>query len=568
MDKLPAETIDRISSYLEEDDLKNTLLLSKSFRFPAEKYSNAFYRFPLHEGNAGKFIDTFSSHRLSYLRELEFWTRLPRIEHSYPENRDSPEELRKNDRQLTQQITFLFDTIKTVEKRAGEQNCTGKILLKLYAPLRLVSKKYSSLSFHQHSSWRVHLLQPESLPTLDSIRALEIRRGVQAPFEDSKAGYSWATVKLDYRVIVDLAVKCTNLEYMGCRIGGDEWQMKRETKAARYLLRDWAGPRRDTRRHFAEALKSARLPSSLRRIGLDFLYQPEEVTDIDHLDEQPNMVLPSPNDPFSTSLHHLSHQLRRVHLRVVADESLFGSGAGGITSCQWPNLESLVVMFHMVSPSGKWYFESPRGEGRNTTGFQVTGASYPPLEVSEYDEEMQSNAGRDGHRENDSISSQFRIVPNDDTLRPLLANFARATAQMTSLKEAALWCLLAWMPEYGSDYDSDDDGHLEDQWLPEDTTDHRSLAWGIHYLASGEKDFSHPEQLRSEVPQLWWRVSKWRPDPELHELFLQIGRRPGVESVMEHWVDGYYGDKLVHRSHFESFLQDEIEVMGRIPELN
>ncbi|PVH90435.1 hypothetical protein DM02DRAFT_22313 [Periconia macrospinosa] len=566
MDKIPPELIDRISSYLEHDDLKSTLLLSKSFHFSAERYSRAFYRFALHEGNANKFVNTFSGHRLSYLRELEFWIRLPRIEYRYPEGRDNADQLRENDRSLTQQITFLFDTIKTVEQRAGEQNNPGKILLKLYAPLRWVSNKYPTLAYHRQLSWRVYLLEAERLPTLGSIRALEIRRGVQAPFEARDADYRLATVKLDYRVMVDLAVKFPNLEYLGCRIGGDEWQPKWETKAARYLTRDWAGPRRDTRRDFAEALKSARLPNSLRRICLDFLHRLDEVTGVDHLNAQPNLVMPAPNDPFSISLHHLSHQLRRIHLRVVADKSLFWSETGGITS--WPNLESLVVMFHMVSPSGKWYFQGPNGEGRNMVGFEVTDASYPPLEESEYDEEMQQNIDGHGHRKNDTISSQFRIVPNNDTLRPFLVGFASATAHMRLLKEAALWCSLAWEPEYGSDHDSDDDDHAENEWLSEITRDYGSLAWGIYYLASGERDFTHPERLPSEVPQLWWRVSKWRPDPELHELFQQIGRQLWGGSLKEHWIDDTYGEGLVNWHYFESFIQDEIEFMGQISELN
>jgi hypothetical protein len=412
MDKIPLELIDRISSYLEYNDLKSTILLSRFFRFSAERYSRAFYQFSLHEGNTNKFVNTFSGHRFSYLRELEFWIRLPRIEYRRSEWRENAEELKENDRTLTKQITFSFDIIKKVEQRAGADGITGRILLKLYAPMRRVANEYSTLGYHQQSSWRVHLLEPENLPTLASIHALEVRNGVQAPYENRDEDYTLATVKLDYRVMVDLAVKLRNLEYLGCRIGGDEWQPKWETKAERYLSRDWAGPRRDTRRDFAKALQSAHLPSSLRRICLDFLHPLHGATGIDHLNAQPNLVMPAPNDPFSISLHHLSHQLRRIYSRVVADKSLFWPETGGITS--WPNLESLVVMFHRVSPSGEWYFQGPNGEGRNKMGFEVTKISYPPLEENEYDEEMQGNLDKDGHLQDDNSNSQFRIVPNND----------------------------------------------------------------------------------------------------------------------------------------------------------
>jgi hypothetical protein len=36
MNQLPQELVDRISSFLSPDDLKNTLLLAHAFRFPAE----------------------------------------------------------------------------------------------------------------------------------------------------------------------------------------------------------------------------------------------------------------------------------------------------------------------------------------------------------------------------------------------------------------------------------------------------------------------------------------------------------------------------------------------------
>lgn len=59
------------------------------------------------------------------------------------------------------------------------------------------------------------------------------------------ADYSWARVKMDHRVMVDIAVKMPNLENWGCRIGGDEWALKTEQEATQYFTKDWTGPRRD-----------------------------------------------------------------------------------------------------------------------------------------------------------------------------------------------------------------------------------------------------------------------------------------------------------------------------------
>ena len=560
MDQFPQELVDRISRYLSHDDLKSTLVLSNSFRFAAEKYSGAFCAFALNEDNAEKFVDTFSGHRLLYLRSLEFWTRLPRVEYRHPPLRGNADQLSENDTSFTRQIKFLFKTLKKVEERAGNQNKPGRIELTIYAPQRPVAHAYQPLSYHHFLSWRVHLLEPAALPSLESIRSLEIKEGSLQSDETNDADYSLEPVKLDYRVMVDLVVNFPNLEYWGCQIGGDEWTPKWQREATDYLMRDWAGPRRDTRQDFAKALESARLPNSLRRIRLDFLHHLHDAMRVDHHTKQPDLVKPAHYDLFSNSLHHLSQHLRRLHLRVVADETLFWPKNGCITS--WPNLESLVVMFHMVSPSGKWYFEGPKGVGCDTAAFEVTNASYPPLETTDYDEEMRQRIESEGDRRSEDNNVRFRIVPNDTTLRPFLAAFANAASNMIALKEAALWCPLAWEPDY------DDPIEVEDGWLPDNTLDEQSLAWGVYYIAPGERDYTQPEGPPSETPQLWWRVAKWRPDPELHELFQQIGRKPWGDSQKEHWEDDEYGDGLVDRDYFESYIQEEVDSLGRIPVLN
>jgi hypothetical protein len=559
MDQLPQELVDRISSYLSPADLKNTLLLSHTFRFPAEKYSGAFAIFALNRDTAEKFIATFSGHRLLYLRDLEFVTSLPPPENSG--RRDSTVQLSKHDKSFTQQIKFLFNTMKTVEERAKNQNKLGTVRLAISTPWQLIPSQ-QSLSYHNHLSWRVHLLEPQALPLLRSIRSLEIGDDGGGSFyrRAADAGFKWRQVKLDYRMMVDLVVKLPNIEYWGCRIGGDEWSRKTEQEASRYFKQDWAGPRRDSRQDFAKALLTASLPDSLQRIRLDFLHDLQFSTYIDHLTPQPDMVSPAANDLFSTSLHHLSHHLRRLHLRVVADETLFWPK----DNCTpfWPKLESLIVMFHMVSPLGQWYFIGPNGEGRHTASVEITDASYPPLETTPYDEEMDAQITWNGYREDTNISNtRIRIAPNDTTIRPFLSAFAKASSNMRALQEAMLWCPLVWDPN------DEDGGETETDWLSENCPGPRTLGWGIHYQAPGECDCTIQGgqlRLRTKVPQLWWKVGKWRPDPELHELFQQIGRTPWGDGLEESWDDECSGQGLVDREYFEYCVQEEVDKVGWI----
>jgi hypothetical protein len=172
MDQLPQELVDRISSFLSSGDLKNTLLLSHAFRFSAEKYSGAFATFNLNESNAEKFINIFSGHRLLYLRNLVFNDiRLPLPKDRY--RRDDADQLSKHDEIFTQKISFLFETMKTIEERAGTQNIPGRVRLQIGSPFRPVYGMVA-ITWHDCLSWRVHLLKPEELPLVKSIRSLEV----------------------------------------------------------------------------------------------------------------------------------------------------------------------------------------------------------------------------------------------------------------------------------------------------------------------------------------------------------------------------------------------------------
>jgi len=224
-------------------------------------------------------------------------------------------------------------------------------------------------------------------------------------------------------------------------------------------------------------------------------------------------------------------------------------------------------MFHMVSPSGQWYFIGPNGEGRNTAALKVTDASHPPLETTEYDEEMVEQISHEGDRRyRGSPSSRVRIVPNDTTLRPFLAAFAKAVSKMRALQEALLWCPLAWDP---NNDDNSDGEELEADWLSKNCPNPSELGWGLHYQAKGEHDFNRQGGNRlTEVPLLWWKVGRWRPDPELHEIFQQIGGISAGNDLEEYWEDEIYGEGLVDDEYFELCVQEEVDHVGLIPAPN
>lgn len=212
MEQLPPELIDQISSYLPPESLTNTLLLSRAFCSSAEKYSGWYERFALNEDTAAKFIPIFSGRRLSYLRNLEFEVCLPLPKDS--EHRDDANQLSKHDESFTNQITFLFRTLRMVEQRARDEYVSGRVRLAISSPMRPISCE-RSLSYHDHFSWRVHLLDPEALPLLSSVRSLEVGDDWGGSFRKAlnQEDCRLARLQLDYRVMIDLVAKLPNLEY-------------------------------------------------------------------------------------------------------------------------------------------------------------------------------------------------------------------------------------------------------------------------------------------------------------------------------------------------------------------
>jgi hypothetical protein len=82
------------------------------------------------------------------------------------------------------------------------------------------------------------------------------------------------------------------------------------------------------------------------------------------------------------------------------------------------------------------------------------------------------------------------------------------------------------------------------------------LAWGIAYAKPGVQAFtSHPGENSADRRQIWWRVAKWRPDAELHNLFRSIGVEKYGNELLEYWEDDYAGQGLDRRDTFESWEQ-------------
>ncbi|KAF1962874.1 hypothetical protein CC80DRAFT_521817 [Byssothecium circinans] len=549
MNNLPQEIVNRISSYLSRDDLKSTLFISSGWQYAAEEYSEAFSEFNLTTTNDSTFLSRYSGHRFRYLKNVKFKTKLPDLGpyddeiEAEDDCRETANELQKLDQIFTGQIIFLYSTLKALETRLGnvfdmrlgELNTPRKIHLTVYTPFR-GNIDWGFCSHRHFVSWRVHLLSPSTLPTVLSVQSLTVHGwDVGSHLSESVEGFR----KLDLRVILDLSSKLPNLRSLQCKLGADEWLGSFSSEALRYITHDWEGPRRDSRHGFGKAYKLITLPTTLRHVHLDFLYPLRCVEQID----QP---WPALLDPLSTSLHLLSYQLRTMSLHVVADETLFWPSDGETPA--WPNLESLNVMFHMSTPSGSWYFRGTHGDGV-MEGYDIPDDAYPPLETIERDYDDDSEVV-DWQCSWDRLyeASQFRVEPINEMIVPFLTAFAKSAALMSSLREFALWCPLQFSPLHEGDYENYDyhsvSGFTE-----------YGLAWGIAYTKPGEEAFMNaPGTDFSSNRQIWWMVSKWRPQHKLHSLFQRIGLDKHGEGLDEHWgADEATDGLLIHRDWFQDW---------------
>jgi hypothetical protein len=263
---------------------------------------------------------------------------------------------------------------------------------------------------------------------------------------------------------------------------------------------------------------------------------------------RPDPTLSPPSwDVFSNSLRILSYHLRELTLRAQIDKTLFWPEETATPT--WPHLQKVSIMFHMVAPSGTWYFQDPRGEGGNLLGYELDEDSYLSDE-EEYgcDEDYRHSASEFTNMH------QFRVSPADTNLGPLLASFAEAAASMPELKYAVPWSPLRWEP---CDNDDDDYAGAFDYFNTPLNFSSEDLARGLVYCAPGQVEAfeTTPGGRKTCVDRnIWWEVGPWRPTSELHNLFRRIGEQRYEHDMEDHWNDGKPPQQdLPTRSYFEEW---------------
>ncbi|KAG4439138.1 hypothetical protein IFR05_005375 [Cadophora sp. M221] len=285
-----------------------------------------------------------------------------------------------------------------------------------------------------------------------------------------------------------------------------------EVDVNRHHNRPFEGPRRDGRIDAARAMEEAGGRGMLKHVAIRF-GDIESLLRMNQSVALPDLVSPLIFDPLSAALRVYSQQLVSLELLGCVDQTLFWPGEREVgIEPFWPRVKNLKATFHPAAPSGRWYFQGPKGVGRDSTGFAVGSGHYPPTERQEMDEEWDEDWGR---YENTS-PNMFRTKPIDEEVEGLLGAFARALDVMPVLEVAELVTYLDFAPD--DDEDTDLSG-LETRRIREMEVSSRDVVcrWGMKYIAGGVDS------------RLEWYVGGWGPSWGLEKVFCSVVPR-------ERWV--------------------------------
>lgn len=525
MHSLPQELIENIVWHADKDSRLNLLTVSRAFQASVERIHMACVH-TLNSGSIKQFLSIYRGRRVRFLRSIVFHVNFPEVVDTDEDPlacRETAEDLKHNDELFTRQIFELFNALKTLsERETNVENQPRGLCLKINMN-RQPDDGEMFCHHRRYHSWRLHLLKPEDLPTLPSIRALH--------FEPSTNFYLKGVRPVDLGVIPELAFKLPNLENLFCPHLYELFPHNYADAIWRHFTHPWEGPLRDSRHNFARVIENAqddhavgqhqhqRLPTKLNKVKLHFWAAVQSYSNMNQSKTLPDLIHPKPHDPLSSAIRIFSQGLSRLDLRTIADSTLFWRSSPSEPEPSWPNLKHLSVEFHPSTPKGTWYFAGPRREGINSVGFIIKEENYPPLVENQADEEWDDIWNDEGGRKENIEPNEFRVEPIPYVMEPLLESFARALARMPVLREAELFAYIGWWPREDIE---EDYGEKNQPFVPSESL-HR---WGLRYLPACREE----GRLKT---RLEWQVGGWRPSESVMRLFRNVSGDGGGEDGLE-----------------------------------
>jgi hypothetical protein len=199
MNSLPQEIIQLIVGFVDHDTRRQLLTVSRGFQVAAEGFCWSRY-LSLPKSNMEEFLTMYRGHRPRLLRHVTIKVKFPQILEEPLKCRETVEELHTNHELLTRQISGLFKALKTLEERETPNARPTGICLEIKIPYEFDNEQYCD--HRRYNSWRLRIVNPQTLPELSSIRTLII--GEVRFWSDFNCRYERT---LDLRIVPDLISK-------------------------------------------------------------------------------------------------------------------------------------------------------------------------------------------------------------------------------------------------------------------------------------------------------------------------------------------------------------------------
>ncbi|KAL9578752.1 MAG: hypothetical protein Q9212_005524 [Teloschistes hypoglaucus] len=263
---------------------------------------------------------------------------------------------------------------------------------------------------------------------------------------------------------------------------------------------------------------------SLREITLSF-YQEDPSN---QYSSPPSALLPSEpsTDHLSRALYGLSQSSTLTSLilsPIIISPELYWPTNSPSTPPAWPSIQHHHVEFDMSTPDGEWYFvrdpSTPIDDEEDFSDSDDSGDDDDDTESdSASEDEFYSRPDTyHDHRERRAVGHypirQFRTLPSDAHITPLLIAMARAAAQMPKLQNMS---------------------------LKTSSRDPNGAGFEIHFYGAGFASRTGKYVVQTAEARLNWYVGSWRPTEEILNIW-----REGKEGLLIEFVEFGSGEMTV-----------------------
>jgi hypothetical protein len=431
----------------------------------------------------------------------------------YMKKKESAQEQNANNESFSNAIRKLFTILKSWEDKSlgvgrlriyvGEALARDQIR-PLTGIAEWASTQNSSMPRFANSYLRI--VDLDTIEPVQGVTTLVINR-------------SSSKRKLYWTVAVDLLTKLPNITTTNIELNDD-------------YTRD-SNIRREKRYDFSFALQTAlraKMFPALRTVRLDL---PNDSTRNQNLRPFDLMMKSTPTvDPISEGVRTLSYNLTNLQFDGLIEPTFFWSDSitSNSTESLWPRLEELVVKFHIETPSGGWYFKSPRepDEEEDVVNVSAVDEADAVDDSNEDPEEVHGDTDSDLFTSSGSDESDFQREDPEDTswmkfrtdpthkAEKLLEAFARACTKMPKLQYASLTTIIEQDRYDGSN-----------MW-----------EWGVDYVAAGQQhSIDGVDDCNAGNRRLYWQVKDWRPTARIWDLCRGIGSEQHSARMDERFLD-------------------------------